>query len=1234
MNVRRRGSSRRGLRGRLPVLATTLVFLGSLLPGVVTLVSAATPASGTMVVGSLTGTTAGITLPRGAVWVPDTVAGNAAGGHWWVSDQVLGVCRVDPITPVPAGPPQFTTSNCSGTAKSGGQIVVGDVPGSASTKYLYVADSSSKSVKVVRFTLTLSSATLGASVQYAVPNLTQKGGGVAGGRPVALALIASPGAIPAGKGTCNTLTGAPAGWPAALAAQEQDLLVGYIKSGDVIRVFDVNHTTALTPCQAVIGSTSDGIGVNSFALVGNDLYLGEIGGFGLSRMGDPTGITRAPCVGTCAAVTVPGGVGFPGGMASDGTTNLYIGDVRTSGASNFVYRLNVTTGVLDTYSSEIAPSYQAKDSNQVVKTWTSYVFPLAVGYRADTGEVYVGDDPQFLAAVVSGQQGHLWRIPFTPVVAAVAPNNGQNAGGDAVTITGAGFNTRAGATNFKFGGVAATGVVCASSTSCTATTPAGSGIVDVSASVSVPGMPFPATSGTLAGAFTYTTAVAPTVTGIAPALGPLAGGTVVTVTGTGFATAAGATTVSFGANAATAVSCASSTTCTATSPAAPSPNGISTADVLVTVAGLTSAAVPADLFTYDTAPIVTGLAPGTGSTAGGDAITITGAGFDTTGNTTVTFGGVPTTPAGTFVTCASSTSCSVTSPAGTGTVDVRVQDPGGTSAVSAADKFTYVATATPAITNIKPATGAVSGGTVVTITGTGFVNAATATPTVSFGAAAATFVNCTPDGLTCTVDSPTHAAGGVDVTIVVNDPANPAATLTSPTTAADRFTYAAPVASLYAWGVTAPKGGAVWLPGALGGHWWSSDHAQGFCRQDPIPTTGQFGIAGNTLHGLNFAVCGADTIGSSGQAVYDPRSVAIGATTFQNLHYVYVPDNAVKSTAIWRLTFDSTTETLVPDPIDGVTLATAMAPLADVRTLKPNGMALGPLNPDGTLNTASPSFGLYVTDLVERYVRKVANPDGDPRTQDITIVAATGDSRGANGTQGFIGNDLYISGNRGAQFIDVSRLAPAGVNVDPAHGLCPIQPNTVGGALAPNAPCGMANVPAHVGVFVAGTAVDPVRKIVYIADSPGAAASIIDRYDASHDVYAPFLDGAWKIAGSGVVQDLSNVVHCEAGTFSGIVSAGVGCLLGPQAEQVVAGGNLPAPNSPNGTVTCALTCQRPWDQLNHPTAGIAAGQPVPATFSFAFGLATGPTGDLVITEDPSAGNRSGRGTMWTVPFVP
>ena len=312
------------------------------------------------------------------------------------------------------------------------------------------------------------------------------------------------------------------------------------------------------------------------------------------------------------------------------------------------------------------------------------------------------------------------------------------------------------------------------------------------------------------------------------------------------------------------------------------------------------------------------------------------------------------------------------------------------------------------------------------------------------------------------------------------------------------FTYIIPTASLFAWGITAPKGGAVWIPGALGGHWWSSDHAQGLCRQDPMSTApAQFAIAGDPLSAINFSICASDLVGSAGQAVYDPNLVvnlATGvATTF---HYVYVPDNAVKSTAVWRLTFDPATETMVADP-NGGAFATAMATLVDQRTLKPNGMALGP---DGNL---------YVTDLVDPFVRQITNPGGDPRTQIVGVVAETGDGRGANGTQGFIGNYLYISGNRATQFFDITA--------------CPTVGNTVPGPLT-GAPCGMASVPAPTGVFIAGTATDPVHKLVYLSNSAGGGPASILRYDASKDVYVKFAFGFYP-------PDAFGVVHCIACTF-------------------------------------------------------------------------------------------------------
>src|SRR5205814_9000332 len=111
--------------------------------------------------------------------------------------------------------------------------------------------------------------------------------------------------------------------------------------------------------------------------------------------------------------------------------------------------------------------------------------------------------------------------------------------------TGTGYSSAAGAAAGRFGSSAASAVSCSSTTSCSATSPAGSGTVDVT--VTVGGL----TSATSAAdRFSYP-GTPPTVSAITPTSGPSAGGTVVTITGTGFRTTAAATTARVGSTAAT-----------------------------------------------------------------------------------------------------------------------------------------------------------------------------------------------------------------------------------------------------------------------------------------------------------------------------------------------------------------------------------------------------------------------------------------------------------------------------------------------------------------------------------------------------------------------------------------------------------------------------------------------------------------------------------------------------------
>ncbi|GAB3243448.1 IPT/TIG domain-containing protein [Nocardioides dilutus] len=328
--------------------------------------------------------------------------------------------------------------------------------------------------------------------------------------------------------------------------------------------------------------------------------------------------------------------------------------------------------------------------------------------------------------------------PRAPVITSLDPSSGPTAGGTVVDISGTGLS---GTTSVSFGGVPAPFTVL-SDAAVRATSPAhAAGAVPVT--VQTPA----GTSAPLS--FTYQApAPPPVVVLVAPPTGPVTGGTAVTITGTGFT---GATAVEFDGTAATSFTVDSDTSISATTPAH------AAGPVAVSVTTPVDTSTVPGLFTYlevPVPPVVVLVTPPTGPVTGGTAVTITGTGF--TGATAVEFDGT----AATSFTVDSDTSISATTPAhAAGPVAVSVTTPVDTSTVPGL--FTYLELpAAPVVVLVLPATGPPSGGTAVTITGTGFTGATA----VEFGGTAATSFTVDSD-TSISATTPAHALGPVSVSV-------------------------------------------------------------------------------------------------------------------------------------------------------------------------------------------------------------------------------------------------------------------------------------------------------------------------------------------------------------------------------------------------------------------------------------------------------------------------------------
>ena len=165
----------------------------------------------------------------------------------------------------------------------------------------------------------------------------------------------------------------------------------------------------------------------------------------------------------------------------------------------------------------------------------------------------------------------------------------------------------------------------------------------------------------------------PVVTEVEPNSGLFTGGTRVSIAGINFTRA---TAVRFGSANAVRFRVTSATSITAVSPP-----GTGTVDVTVTNSTGTSRTGIDDRFSY--APTVAAVTPSNGPAAETTSLTITGTNF--TRATAVRFGSANAVR----FRVTSANSIAAVAPAGTGTVNVTVTTPGGTSAISTADLFSY-----------------------------------------------------------------------------------------------------------------------------------------------------------------------------------------------------------------------------------------------------------------------------------------------------------------------------------------------------------------------------------------------------------------------------------------------------------------------------------------------------------------------------------------------------------------
>jgi hypothetical protein len=327
--------------------------------------------------------------------------------------------------------------------------------------------------------------------------------------------------------------------------------------------------------------------------------------------------------------------------------------------------------------------------------------------------------------------------PFT--LQSISPDKGSSVGGEVVTLTGSGFNETV---QVLIGGTPLdpSAITFIDSKRLEIRTPPHeTGLVDVE--VVLPGDP--SLSSRLDKAYLYANALV--LTSVQPSTGPVAGGTPLVLSGSGFT---GKVSVLIGGRQALGVQVSGEDQILAVTP--PGVFGPAT----VHVVSDQGAAVMKKGFFYTAAPTVASLIPGAGPTAGGTQAVLTGTGL--TKDADVTIGGAKAT----ILALVGVDRLEIATPPGmAGKADVVVTTTYGTGAL--AGGFVYTddqGQAATQLLSVAPASGPLAGGGVATLVATGLVSAGDTT--VLFGNQVAKVVEIQPAAHTLVVQVPKGGVAG------------------------------------------------------------------------------------------------------------------------------------------------------------------------------------------------------------------------------------------------------------------------------------------------------------------------------------------------------------------------------------------------------------------------------------------------------------------------------------------